>query len=274
MAVLPAVQLVRASGAPTDAQVAAAFAALGLASPLQTQTIARPTTIDRQTGVISFIPPIPAPTAPRPDIPGAPTPTPRNPNPIPTAVPALGAVPGPLPFQPQPINQPVTPRTSPVNTGGLNMSLLPVVVPGAAIVIRTAAQLTRLGAGTGANVLGGVFGAGGSSILQRALQVIGVASIADLLGFNIFGGRNDEDQLLDLVEELVASGFIQTPSARRDGTTGSNNWLHWDIGADDSRPFLTSEYIGRGFVNAVRKNERTPRYTSRPRPRGRARRSS
>lgn len=153
------------------------------------------------------------------------------------------------------------------------MNMLPMVIlPGAALVVRTAAQLTKIGATGGRGPLSGALSGG---ILQKALAAIGVIELADLLGFNIFGGqRDDEDALLDLISELTDSGYIQVPGVRRDGTTGANNWLHWNIDDDSARPFLTSEYIGRNFVQAIRRNERTPRYTGRPRPRGRTSRGS
>ncbi len=162
--------------------------------------------------------------------------------------------------------------------GGQPMTMM-LWRPGAAIVMRGAAQLTKLGSSQAIRIPGmGGLGGGGAAggALRTALQFLGVETVLDLFGIGLLGGgdRDDADEMSRLIEEMVESGYIQTPGVRRDGTTGANNWLHWNIDDDDARPFLTSEYIGRSFVNAVRKNERTPRYSGRPRPRGRARRSS
>ncbi len=163
--------------------------------------------------------------------------------------------------------------------GGPTLQSSLLVMPAGALVFRGAVALTRLGSQGVTRIpgIGGLGGLGGGisagGILRTALTGLGVESVLDLFGMGLFGANDDEDKLADLIEDLVNSGYIRTPSMRKDGTSGSNHYLHWDTEQDDARPFLTSEYIGRAFVNSVRKNERTPRYTSRPRPRGRARRS-
>lgn len=151
-----------------------------------------------------------------------------------------------------------------------------ILRPAAAIVLRTSAQIANFGNKGVGTVMPFGGGFSGGSVLRTVLTGLGIETVLDMFGLGLIGGgeRPDAEEMATMIEEMVDSGYIQIPGLRRDGTTGANNWLHWNIEDDSARPFLTSEYIGRNFVNAVRKNERTPRYTSRPRPRGRTRRGS
>lgn len=216
------------------------------------------------------------------------------------SIPSAGVLGSPLPTDPMPVpagDLPSIPRTpiddlgptiTPINiqaqspTGGFMAPLLfPVLVrPAGALVLKAAVSLTRASRRMGA--AGSAFsgsaslpGLGGGSIgiLNTILAGFGVTQVMDILGIDFFGqDRQDADQLGLLVEELLQSGYIRTPGDRKDGSAAGDSWLHWNMDDDDARPFLTGEYINRNFVAAVKKNLQTPRYTGRPRPRGRSRR--
>ena len=128
------------------------------------------------------------------------------------------------------------------------------------------------GRARGASPFGLGFGTSGGNLINIALSTLGVASVIDLV-LGMFGPGDDDDILADMITELTASGYIKTPSKRRDGTDSPMNWIHWNI-ADGDQPFYSPEYISRKFVQSVRKNERTPRYRGRPTPARGRRRSS
>jgi len=152
----------------------------------------------------------------------------------------------------------------PIIQGGIPMAL-PMLIPAGALAVKAAAQLTAHGSKAGATGLVRLpFAVTGSGALQAILTGIGVESVLDLFGIGLFGDNPDSaDNFAELVEELVNSGYIMTPSTRRDGTDAPTSWLHWHIDDDQARPFLTGEYIGRKFVNAVRTRERTASFRGR-----------
>lgn len=154
----------------------------------------------------------------------------------------------------------------PIFAGGIS-SVAIQIIPRAATIIRAAAGISSAGkkAGAAGGIMGGITG---GSLFQKGLAALGILEVSSWL-FSTFNGSSEADQLGELIQELVDSDFINVPGVRRDGTTGANNWLHWNLADSGARPFLTSEYINRNFVKAVQKNERTPRFRGRPRARGR-----
>lgn len=190
-----------------------------------------------------------------------------------TPAPAPGVLPIPRPV-PQ-VFKSKNPTFVPQSIGGSIVSSA-LFLPGAAIAVRGAASIMRAGIKVPQGAFGGLPGIGGMSgggILRGVLTGMGVESVLDLFGLGLFGSEPENaDVLSDLIEEMVESGYINTPGVRKDGTHGANNWLHWNLDDNSARPFLSSEYISRNFVQAVRRNERTPRYRSKPRPAGRSRR--
>jgi len=181
---------------------------------------------------------------------------------------------------PEPVfSDPIIPNIDPSipiaqgSIGGLGMAI--VLIPRLITVMRSAAAITvasRAGsAAKGLNwaMAGGVTG----SVFSRGLAALGVVSAVDFF-LQMFNGSQDSELFAEMVQELVDSGWINTPGERRDGTETPQTWLHWHIADSDAKPFLNSEYINRKFVASVRKNERTPRYRGRPNVRGtRGRRS-
>jgi len=163
----------------------------------------------------------------------------------------------------------VTPIADAIRAGTFRTGNLLNIAGGAIAVVPRLLQVLRAAAGLA--TAGGNSAFGGSKV-RAALGVIGVASIVDFM-ISLFDDP-DITNLADMVEELVESGWIQTPGTRRDGTETPLTWLHWNIANADAKPFLNGEYISRKFVAAVRRNERTPRYSAKPRPRGRRARGS
>jgi len=128
-----------------------------------------------------------------------------------------------------------------------------------------------------AGTTGGAFGfISGSSIIRNALGVLGLAGIVDLV-LDLFPDRDDQDEIAELVNDLMESGFIDVADKRRgDDSNAVPAIFIMDLsgGLNRGKPFMVWEYFSRNFVKAVRKNERTPRYAGRPRPQGRRSRSS
>lgn len=154
----------------------------------------------------------------------------------------------------------------------------PLVLPALGTALKVASTITVAGAQAGGSrVPSSISGIFGGNLLHKGLAVLGLVTVAGEItdwGQILWPDFSTDEQqrLQELVSEMVASGFIQTPAPRRDGTVSPMTWLHWNLEDPDSRPFLTGEYISRKFVSAVRRNERTPRFRGRPRPFRRTRR--
>lgn len=149
-----------------------------------------------------------------------------------------------------------------------------VAIPALGTALRVASTITIAGASRATTLGSNMFG---GSLLAKGLAALGLITAAGEItewGSSLWPNLSTDEQqkLQELVNDMVATGFIQTPSARRDGTVSPMTWLHWNIEDPNSRPFLTGEYISRKFVSAVRRNERTPRFRGRPRPFRRTRR--
>jgi len=113
----------------------------------------------------------------------------------------------------------------------------------------------------GSSIKGGLIFAGGA---------LGLSAIADAM---FDGDEEGLESFLDAFDSDFASGNILWGSYRRGDNAGepiAPNYLILDL--NQGRGWIADQYISKKFVAAVRKNERTPRYTSPPKPRGRSRR--
>lgn len=153
-----------------------------------------------------------------------------------------------------------------------------MVFPLALIAVNTALAM-RTAATAGTVARGAGFMMGGSTqatIIKQVLIASGIDTVAgwaeSFLGIDIPMLGHSPETFNTLVEEIdaaIAGGNIDLPGPRRDGTNPPPIAIvvPTDGGLNRGKPFGIRDYFSRNFVQAVRKDERTPRYRGKPRAR-------
>lgn len=135
----------------------------------------------------------------------------------------------------------------------------------APLVPLAVAILSRAGsAGGGFAFAGRAVGAMGG--WRGLLRAAGAVTLFDFVGeqFGIDLISDDERGLQGVLDSL--EGAIKPTALRRDGTPMPRNYL--TINAQTGEAWWHSEYYSKNFINAVRRDERTPRYRGKPTPGG------
>lgn len=154
-------------------------------------------------------------------------------------------------------------------------SIMPA--PLAVVVLNTAMAMRAAGsAGVAAAPFAGFMGTTQGRIIGQLLAASGIDTVAgwaeNFLGIDIPMLGHSPETFNTLVEEIdaaIAAGAIDMPGPRRDGSNPPPiaTVLPHNGVLNRGKPFGIRNYISQNFVNAVRKDERTPRYRGRPRAR-------
>jgi len=111
---------------------------------------------------------------------------------------------------------------------------------------------------------------GTTTLKQGVASVIGVVGIGMLVDTVFDGDEEMLDRMLGFIEQGIQEGSILWPTFRRGDNSGEQippNYLTFDL--NKGTGWIHQEHISKNFVNAVRRNERTPRYKSTPSPKRR-----
>lgn len=148
---------------------------------------------------------------------------------------------------------------------------LALIALNTAIAMRSAAST-----GVAAAPFAGFMGTTQGRIIGQLLAASGIDTVAgwaeNFLGIDIPMLGHSPETFNTLVEEIdaaIAGGTIDLPGPRRDGSNPPPIAIvvPTDGGLNRGKPFGIRDYFSRNFVQAVRKDERTPRYRGRPRAR-------
>lgn len=167
----------------------------------------------------------------------------------------------------------IDPRTIPFNPNvGSSIGGSPMVFGGAiAVAPRLAIAIRAAASAVNAGRFAGVTQAG-RGLLRRLLPILGVEQIADLFGFGIADifGSSDIQQLEELVEELVDSGYIMWDArTSRDGQPVMMKYVVLPIDSEE-RPYgMAYRPFSRSTVTKMREKRNTIRRRSTPRRRSR-----
>jgi len=111
---------------------------------------------------------------------------------------------------------------------------------------------------------------GTNTLKQGIIGIAGFAAIGILVDQVFDGDEQMLDRMLGFIEQGIAEGSILWPTFRRGDNAGEQippNYLTFDL--NKGTGWIHQEHISKNFVNAVRRNERTPRYKSTPSPKRR-----
>ncbi len=160
------------------------------------------------------------------------------------------------PFNPT-VSNTIRPQGGNVVTAALMVPKLARALMGATSMV-TARQAVGMGA----------FMPSAGGILSGIGAVLGINEIIDFL----FPDEPNQNDMADMIEELAGSGQILVPpkNPRFDDSAEPS---YFTLNRLNAQMWLHYKYHSGKSIAAVKRNERTPRYTSRPRPRGRSRRS-